>query len=169
MTFDHFENGITRDVDSMSRDALAQQVHATAFGVWHQNVARMVDDSAVDLFGHTVVEAAVASFHMVDGYGVALGYDCGKPAVGIAENQELVGFDIADYPLEFGDNACNTLAGACAADTHKFVGSTHAELGEKDVVQAFVEILSSMYKRVVAELVELLDDYRQPDDFGPRA
>ena len=48
-------------------DALAQQVRPAALGVRHQHVAGVVDDAAVDLFGHAVVVAAVAGLHVIDG------------------------------------------------------------------------------------------------------
>ncbi len=47
--FDHLQDGIADDVDALARNAFAQQVGARPFRVWHQDVAAVVDEPAIDL------------------------------------------------------------------------------------------------------------------------
>ena len=51
----------------------------------------VVDDPAVDLLGHALVEAAVAGLHVEDRDLAALGGDRREAAVGVAEDQQGVG------------------------------------------------------------------------------
>src|SRR5205823_5545303 len=85
-----FKDRIAGDVNAAAFDAFAQEIHAAALGVRQQDVTAVVNNPTIDLFGHAVVVAAVASLHVIDRDAEPLGDDGRERAVGIAENQKLV-------------------------------------------------------------------------------
>src|ERR1035438_6951601 len=59
---EHFVHGTAGLDDPVWRDSLAQEIFARDVAVWQIDVADMVDNLPVDLFGYPVVEAAVPGF-----------------------------------------------------------------------------------------------------------
>ena len=70
--------------------ALGEQVAPRVLGVGEVEVGDVVDEAAVGLLRHVLVEAAVAGLHVVDGHPHPLGHHRGDAGVGVAEHQHRV-------------------------------------------------------------------------------
>src|SRR3546814_17776700 len=59
--------------------------------LFRSHVGDVIDNDAVDFFGHALVEAPVSGFHVKDRDAAALRWDRSQCAVGVAQNQDCVG------------------------------------------------------------------------------
>src|SRR5690606_9224150 len=91
-------------VDTLTCNALTEQVCPAPFGIRQQDVAGVVDDSPVDFLWNPIVVAPVACFHVINWNSHSFRDDCRKAAVRIAENEQpvrLLGshdlFGVVDY------------------------------------------------------------------------
>ena len=66
LRLEDLEHGVPHDVDPVTGEALTKKVGSTALRVGHQDGTAVIDDSAVDLLGNAVIEAAITGFQMVD-------------------------------------------------------------------------------------------------------
>ena len=94
----HLVHGAAGLDDAVGGQALGQQVVAGDVAVGQVDVGDVVDDPAVDLLGHALVEAAVARLHVEDGDLPPLGGDGRQTAVGVAQDEHGVGADLARGP-----------------------------------------------------------------------
>ena len=150
-------------------DALAHEVLGAAVRVGEEHAARVVDDAAVDLFGHAVVEAAVARLHVTDADAHALGDERGDAGVRVAEDEHGVGLLGEEDLLGLGEHLADLVGESGAAHAHVDVGLAHAHLAEEHAGEAVVVVLAGVHQDVVAGLVEHGDDARQADDLRARA
>ena len=88
----NFGHGATRNVRAFLGQTAIGQVAAGVFGIGHVHVADDVHDAAVGLFGQAFILAAVARFHMENRNVQALSGNRRKATVGVAENQQSIGF-----------------------------------------------------------------------------
>ncbi len=112
--------------------------------------ARVVDDAAVDLFGHPVVEAAVARLHVADADAHALGDERGEAGVGVAEDEHGVGLLGGEELLGLGEHLADLIGEAGAAHAHVDVGIAHAQLAEEHAREAVVVVLAGVDQQVLA-------------------
>ena len=61
---DHFENGIARDKNSFSADTLPDEICPAPFCIGHQDITRMIDNSAVYFFRNPIVITTVSRLHV---------------------------------------------------------------------------------------------------------
>src|SRR5262249_40359940 len=137
-------------------------------GVREKDAARVVDDAPVHLLGHTIVEAAVACFHMVDRHAHAASDDRRQTRVGIAEEQHAVGPVGAKLALDAHENLPSLLAEPDTAHPEVDVRRSNAEVAEEDRVEPLVEVLTRVNEHVVNRSIEELDDEAEADDLGAR-
>ncbi len=86
----HLVDGVPRHVDLVPPECLRAAGSVGCAPCRASGRRSMVDDPAVDLFGHAVVVAAVSRFHVIDGNAQAFGHDRGQAAVGVAQHKEAV-------------------------------------------------------------------------------
>ena len=76
--------------------------------------ADVIDDPAVDLLGHALIEAAVAGLHVEDRNLLPLRGDGGEAAVGVAQDEDGVGPSCAEHRVDLGDDQADRLGGGLA-------------------------------------------------------
>jgi hypothetical protein len=160
---EHFEDRIARDRDPVAGNPFPEQVLPASLRVGQQDGAGVVDDPAVDLLRHSVVVAAVAGFHVVDGNAEAFRHDRGQAAVRVAEDKEAVRLLGEHHAFGAGQDRADLLTEA-AAGAELVVGSSDAELGEEDVAQVCVVVLPRVDDHLVTHLVQPPHDETQADD-----
>ncbi len=150
----HLVDWVAGDEYAAAGDAFGEQVFAASVCVGHEHVAGVVDNAAVDLFGHTVVVAAVACFHVKDGNGEPLGDDGEKRAVGVAEDEKAVGLDLAQDSFAPCEYLADLFAEGVGARFEETVWLAHAEFVEEQAVQVPVVVLAGVDENVIAQAVE---------------
>src|SRR5262245_59905714 len=159
----------TPDLDDLiGRQTLGEKVFTRNGRISQINVGHMVDDSAVDFFGHPLVEATVTCLNVENRHLAALRSDSGETAIGIAEHQECVESVLAEKPIDFDDDLSDRLGGAVTRRPEKHIGCSDFEIVEKNVVELRVIILTGMDEAMVTVLIELCDHPRQANDLRPR-
>ena len=108
--------------DAVGRQALAEQILARNAAVGKVDVGDVVDDLAVDLLGHPLVEAAIARLHVEDGDLLPLGRDRGQAGVRIAEDEHGVRPDFAEQRIDLGDDQADRFGGRRARGARKWSG-----------------------------------------------
>ena len=130
----------------------------------------MVDDAAVDLFGHAVVEAAVARLHVADADAHALGDERGEAGVRVAEDEDRVGLLGAEELLgtwrASGRSGRRIPRRARPCSTS---GSRSPSSRKNMPLSRSSKFWPVWTSRCVARLVEDLDHARQADDLRARA
>ena len=129
----------------------------------------MIDDSAVYLFGNTVVEAAISGFHMKDWNPSSRSDDRRKSAVRIAENEHAIGFLICKDFVALRHDLANLFAKGFRCYSKVNVRRANFEILDENIAQAFVIILTCVNRNMFAMLVEDLHHQTEPDNFRPRA
>ncbi|MNR28400.1 hypothetical protein D3C85_1457240 [compost metagenome] len=129
----------------------------------------MVDDAAVDLFGHALVEAAIASFHVEGRDLAALGRQDRHAAVGIAQHQERIGLDLGQGLVGGDNHLADGFGAGGAGGAQEMVRFADAQVLEEDFVEFVVVVLSGMNQDVIAMAVQAREHARQPNDFRPGA
>ena len=118
-------------------DALAQQVLPAAVRVRHQTSLRVVDDPAVDLLGHPVVEAAVAGLHVEDGDAHALGARYAERPLSVSPRTSRRSGSLrrapASTPARIRPDPRPRTRSPSIAEVA--IGRAHAELLEEDVAE----------------------------------
>ena len=61
-----FLDRVPRNEDSIAVDTFVDKILLASVRVWKEDTARVINDSAVDLFRDGVVESAISRFHMKD-------------------------------------------------------------------------------------------------------
>ena len=140
--------------DPVGRQPLAQQVLAGDRRIGQVDVADVVDDLAVDLLGHALVEAAVARLHVEDRDLLPLGGDGGQAAVGVAQNQHGIGLHLAQDGVGPADDLADRLGGGRAGGVQKEVGLAELQVLEEDLVQFVVVVLAGVDEDVVERPVQ---------------
>src|SRR5262249_21647178 len=159
----------TTDLDELvGRQTLGEEVFTRNRRISQIDVGHMVDDPAVDLFGHPLIEAAVTRLHVENRHLAALRSDGGETAIRIAEHQECVESVLGEKSINFDDNLSDRLGGAVARRRQKHIGRSDFEVAEKDVVEVLVIVLAGMDEAMVAIFIELRNDPRQANDLRPR-
>ncbi|MNL15546.1 hypothetical protein D3C87_1365370 [compost metagenome] len=131
----------------------------------------MVHDAAVGFFGHALIEATVARFHVKDRNLAALGRNHREAAVGVAQHQHGFGLHLAQHLVHRDDEVADGVrrAGGVGRAVQKVVGLAHAQVVEEDLVEFVVVVLAGMHEHVFAMLVQPSQHARQANDFGPGA
>ena len=99
----------------------------------------------------------------------ALGHERGEAGVGVAQDEDGVGFLGSEELLAPGEDLPDLIGETLAAHAHEHVRLAQRELAEEHAAEPVVEVLAGVDEEVVARLVEDLDDPREADDLGPRA
>ena len=129
----------------------------------------MVDDLAVDLLGHPLVEAAVARLHVKDRDLPPLGRDGGQAGISVAQDQHGVGPDFTEDRSTLAMTWPMVSAAVAPAAPRKWSGVRISEVVEEDLVQLVVVVLPGVDDDVVDVAVERGHHARQADDLGPGA
>ena len=165
----HLKHGATGFNHLVGRQAFAQQIVAGNRAVSQVDVCRVVNDSAVDFFGHPHVKTAVASLHVEYGYLAPLGRNNAQATVGVAQHQHGLRLLLQQHRVHFGNDVANGFGGAAHGSVQKMVGLAQAQVVKKNLVQLVVVVLACVHQYVVAMLVKPHQHARQADDFGPCA
>ena len=165
----HLGHGAPRDKGPLLGGALGVQVAAGVLGIAHVHIGDVVHNAAVGLLGQALVKAAVAGLHVEDGDVQPLGADGRKAAVGVAQNQQRVGFLLHHQGVGFGNDVADGLAQIFAHRVQVKIRRTKAQVLKKDLVEGIVVVLPRVDEDLVEIFVALLDDGGQPDDLRPGA
>ena len=163
---EHLLYGVAGHEDPFAGNSLPQQIGSAPFRVRQENVARMIDDPAVDLFRHTVVVAAVSRLHVEHGDPHPLGHHRGEAAVRIAEDQQAVRFLLRHQALASGQDRSHLRHRGVRPAIQNTIRWTDFHLLEEDVVEGPFIVLAGMGEHVFAETVESRDHAAQADDLG---
>src|SRR3546814_11344418 len=83
--------------------------------LFRSHVGDVIDNDAVDFFGHALVEAPVSGFHVKDRDAAALRWDRSQCAVGVAQNQDCVGPLLCEQRVggddDIADRLCRSSTG----------------------------------------------------------
>ena len=165
---EHFGHGRAGDVGALPGQPAVGQVAAGVLGVAEVYVGDYVDDAAVGLFGQALVLAAVAGFHVEDGYVEAFGGDGAQAGIGVAEDEECVGPDGGHQLVGAVDYVADGGAEVVADGVHVYFGVGELEVAEEHAVEVVVVVLACVGQDYVEVLAALVDGRRQADDLRPR-
>ena len=165
---EHFGHGGAGEVGALFGQAAVGQVAAGVLGVAEVYVGDDVDDPAVCLLGQAFVLAAVAGFHVEDGYVEAFGGDGAQAGIGVAEDEECVGPDGGHQLVGAVDDVADGCAEVVADGVHVYFGVGKLEVAEEHAVEVVVVVLAGVGQDYVEVLAALVDGSRQADDFRPR-
>ena len=161
-----FGHGGAGDVGAFLGEAAVGEVPACVFAVGHVDIG---DDAAVGLFGEAFVLAAVAGFHVEDGDVEALGADDAEAAVGVAEDQDGVGFDFDHQFVALVDDVAHRGAQVFTDGVEVDVGVFELQVFEEHAVEAVVVVLAGVGEEAVEVLPAFVDDGGEADDLGAGA
>jgi hypothetical protein len=140
----NLEHRASRLDHRVGRDSFAQQILTRDVAVREIDVGGVVNDSAVDLLGDTLVEAPVPRFHMEDRDLAALRRNDGQRAVGVAEHEQRFRSDALEKRIEGDDYPADRLRGSRAGRLEEMVRLPHLEILEEDLVQLVVVVLTGV-------------------------
>ena len=140
------------------------EVPPRVFAVGQVHIGDDVHDAAVGLLRQAFVLAAVAGFHMENGNVQALGPDHAQAAVGVAQDQDGVGFDFHHQLVALGDDVAHRFAEVLAYSVQVHVRVFQLQVFEEDAVEVVVVVLAGVGEQAVEVLPAFVDDRRQPDD-----
>ncbi|MNG03018.1 hypothetical protein D3C84_860780 [compost metagenome] len=110
-------------------------------GQHHIDIAQMVEDLAVQLLRHPLIETAITRLHMENRDLPALGRNHCQAGIGIAIEQKRVGlFQLEDF-IGLGDHLGNGLGSGIAGSAEEMIRFTNFQVVEKYLVQFEVVIL----------------------------
>ncbi|MNZ68548.1 hypothetical protein D3C78_868180 [compost metagenome] len=166
---EHLEHRAAGFYHHIRRQAFAQQIVAGDGAVGQVDVSGVINDTAVDLFRHAHVKAAVAGFH-VEGWNLsALGRDHRHAAVGIAQHQQRFRLHLGQHAIHGNDHIADGFRTAGAGSIEEMIRFADVQILEEDFIQLIIVVLPSMHQHMLAVLVQLGHDPRQTDDFRTRA
>ena len=99
--------------------------------------------------GHVLVEAAVAGLHVVDGNAHPLGHHRRQAAVGVAEDQHGVRPLLEQHLLGLDQHLTEHAAEAAGVDLEEVVGRAQSKLGEEDLIEVVVVVLTRVDQDVL--------------------
>src|SRR5947209_7028364 len=169
MVTQNFEDGIACYKDAPAFYAFAQEVRSAALRIRHQNIAAVIDCAPVDFFRHAVIIAAVACLHVINGNPHTLCHYRRQPAVRVSKNEQAVRPLLEHDALGFHNDLSDLLAERLAAHAQEIVWLSYIELLKENVIQVRIEILPRVYKDVLAQAVQLLNDTAQANYLRARA
>ena len=161
----NFGHGAAGHVRAFLGQAAIGQVAASMFGIGHVHIADDVHDAAVSLFGQAFVLATVAGFHMENRDVQALSGNRRKATVGVAENQQSIGF-AGDHELvatvdDVADGCTEVITHGIHVDFRIF----EAQVFEEHAIQVIIVVLARVRQNAVKVLAALVNDSRKADDF----
>src|SRR5262245_39939456 len=128
----------------------------------------MVDDTAIDFLGNSIVVTPVPRFHVKHGNAASSGSDRRESAVRVAEDQDFVRLVLGESLIRLTDDLTDLLAEAIRSYPEVNIRRADLEIANKNIAQALVIILPGMNCDVVAVLIENLHHQAKPDYFGTR-
>ena len=161
-----FGHGAAGHVRAFLGQATVCEVTASVFGVGHVYIADDIHDAAVGLFGQAFILAAVARFHVENRDVQALCGNGRKAAVGVAENQQSIGFASNHKLVAAIDDVTHGCAEVVADSIHVDLRIFEAQVFEEHAIQIVVVVLTRVRENAVKVLAALVDDSRKADDFG---
>ena len=148
------------------RQPFPQQVLAGDVAICQVDVCNMIDDLAVGLLRHPLIEASVSRLHVKDRDLSSLGRNCRQAAVGIAEDQERLRLRLRQHRIELDDSVADGLRGVGACGVQEMVRLADLQVGEEDLVQFIIEVLAGVDQDVIGVLVESRHHPGQAYDLG---
>ena len=155
--------------DAIRRQPLFQQVFAGDAGIGQVDIADVIDDSPVDFLGNTLIEAAIACFHVKNWNLATLGGDGCQATVCVAQQQDCVRFDLGQSLIGAGDNEADGFSRGLTCRFQEVVGLPNLQIVEKNLIQFVIIILPGVNDCVVHHAVQGRHDARKPDDFRTRS
>ena len=114
----------------------------------------MIDDSAVDFFGHSLIKAPVSGLHVEDWDLSALGADRGEARVGIAEDQDGIGLVPCHCFIGLDEGVGDGPNRGRIGGFQEFIGLADAQIVEKDLIELVIVILSGVNDDVLDGSIE---------------
>ncbi len=152
--------------DGLWPNALGDQVTPCVFGQHKIDVAQVIQYLAVQFFRHTLVEAAIARFHMEHRNLASLGRDHREAGVCVAIQENGVRLfqrhDRVGALDHTGYGLCSVLSGGL----EEVVRLADAEVLEEDVVEFVVVVLPGVHQHVPGVCVKRGNDARHLDQLG---
>ena len=139
----HLKHGRTVLI-TLSAGALHVAVLAGNVAVGEVDIGNVVNNLAVGLLGHPLVEATVTSLHVEYGDVPFFGRDGAQAAVGIAQHQHGIGIDGLEQWVNLNEYLANGGRGAIAGGIEVVVGWAYAHIIVKNLVQLVVVVLPGM-------------------------
>ena len=148
--------------------ARIRQISSGVLGVRHVHIGDDVNDAAVSFLRQALVLAAVASFHMEDGYVEPLGTNDAQARVRIPQHQHGVRLNLNHQLIALRDDIAHGLAQVCAHSLHVHIRIRKLEVLEEDSIQIIVIILPGVRQQAVEILTTFIDHGSQANDLRAR-
>ena len=140
----HFRHGRTRNVRAFFRKSAIGKISSRMFAIRHVDVGNYIDDSAVGLLGQTLVLATVSRFHVENGDVQPLRRNRRKAGIGVAKNEQCVGFYGVHQLIGAVNDVSNRRAEVVAHRVHIHFGIGKFQVFKEHAVQVIVVILPRM-------------------------
>ncbi len=151
---EHLSHRRPGDERSPRRQALREQVPSGVLGVAEVEVGDVVDESAVRLLGHILVEAAVARLHVEDRDPQPLRHDGSDTAVGVPQDEHGIRTLFQEHRLDAGEYPAQNGTERGRVDVQEVVRLAQAQLVEEDVAEQVIPVLAGMHQLVVGLILQ---------------
>src|ERR1051325_5461134 len=131
---EHFEHRAAGLDEHIRRKTLAEQALTSDAAVREVDVGGVVDDSAVDLLGHTLIEAPVARLHVKDWNPPAFCGDHRQAAIGVSEDEQSVGPLSLQNRIDGNDDVTDCVGGGSACAVEEVIRLSDPEVIEEDLI-----------------------------------
>jgi len=156
----------------VTRDALAGEVLPRLGAVREAPVGEAIDDDAVDLLGHSPVEASKSGLDVGDGDAELCRGQCRRErGVHIAGDDHDVGRFIEHHAFETLERTRRLSPMRIGAHPEQVIRRWYSQLGEKHLRHLTVVVLAGVHDDVAScgkLCAQLLEDRRHLDEVGPR-
>jgi hypothetical protein len=127
----------------------------------------VIHDAAIGLLGNTLVEAAVARFHVEDRDLTSLGRDYRQAAVGITQHQQRLGLLGNQHSIHGGNDLADGLCSAATRSVQEVIRLANAQVVKEDLVELVVVVLTRVHHNMLAILVQASQHTGKTNDFRP--
>lgn len=164
--FGHWRTG---NVGALFGKSTISEIAACMLGVAEVDIGDDVNNTAVCFFRETFILAAVAGFHMEDGYMESLCCDCGEAGIGVAEDEECIGFDVNHEFVGAVDDVAYGGSEVVTDGIHIHFGIGELEVFEEYAVEIVVVVLACVCEHYIKVFAAFVDGGCEADDFRTRA
>lgn len=134
-------------------------------GIAEIDIGNDVNDAAVCFFWETFIFAAVAGFHMEDWYVETLCCDCGEAGIGVAEDEECIGFDVNHEFVRAVDDVAYGGSEVVTDGVHIHFWIGELEIFEEYAVEIVVVVLACVGEYYIKVFAAFVDCGCEADDF----
>ena len=126
------------------RKSFRNQMPAGVLRVHEIEVRDPIDNPAVGLLGHVLVETAIARFHVIERDLHSLRHDPGDRTVGISQNQNRVRPDLGQHSLRFDQDVAQRTPQRGGVDAQVGIRRPQFQVAEEHLVELIIVILTGM-------------------------